>query len=286
MNNIIVEKSDDSSGTVHSEKVSVVIPSLDGSRKGNVAKLKAQLFRQTLRPYEIITVIRVSPNGRSRNEGVKKASGDYYVFIDDDVTLGNELVIENLIKPFIGRNDIGMTGPSQLIPDDSNKFQISAAKQIPRSLFPVQTEIVDSDMVSHMCLAMPAKLFKDVGWENPDIISGTDPDLRYRVRKAGYRVCVVPDCWAYHPMPETFRKLMKLAFVKGMNSALVRKKYPELVFELDSGFKKDFPDRQSFPIRILRMSLFIVKSILSLKLIFFCYLSSYSCGYLYGTFKK
>ncbi len=243
--------------------ISVIIPSFDGFRKGNVERLKEQLRRQSLPPSEIITVVGVSPNGRTRNLGVEKASGDYYVFIDDDVTLGGGDVMEKLMGPFLERKDVGMTGPSQLIPDDSNDFQKKAARQIPRSVFPVQEELVDSDMVSHMCLAMPAKLFKDVGWENPEIISGTDPDLRHRVRMAGYRVCVVPRCWAYHPMPGTFGAMVKLAFAKGRNSAMTRRTHPDLILELDSGWKKEFQPKRSLPFRVLRTLLNLVKGLLS-----------------------
>jgi GT2 family glycosyltransferase len=266
------------------KKISVIIPSFDGCRNGNVRNLEKQLVSQTLAPFEIIIVIGVSPNGRARNEGVKKASGDYYIFIDDDVALGDENVFQNLIKSFLEHRDIGMAGPSQLIPESSNQFQKKAANQIPRSLFPIQKELVDSDMVSHMCLAMPAKLFKDLGWENPDIISGTDPDLRYRVRKAGYRVCVAPNCWAYHPMPETFSKLIKLAFIKGRNSAIMRKTHPDLVFELDEGFKKNFAHRKPFIIRIVRTIFNILHALLLMKFIKLANAIAYILGNIWGAF--
>ncbi len=259
-------------------KVSVIIPSADGSRGGNVERLKAQIGMQTLKAHEVIVVVGVSPNGRARNEGVKKASGDYYVFIDDDVTLGDDKVLEKLIAPFLGRTDVGMTGPSQLVPEDSNWFQRVSAKQLPRSYFPVQEELVDSDMVSHMCLAMPAKLFKDVGWENPDIIAGTDPDLRYRVRKAGFRVCVVPHCWAYHPMPATFKELLRLSFIKGKNSAKVRKTHPHLVYELDEGYRKDFAPTRPLAYRIARALANLALSALSLKFIRVAATASYALG--------
>ncbi len=109
-------------------RVSVIIPSLDGSRKGNVQRLKKQLAEQTLKPCEVIVIVGVSPNGRARNQGAEKASGKYLVFIDDDVTLGHERVLVNLIQPFLERDDLGITGPSQQIPEDSNWLQKAAAR--------------------------------------------------------------------------------------------------------------------------------------------------------------
>ena len=278
---------------MNKEKVTVIIPSLDGKRGGNVERLKASLGSQTVKPYEIIVVIGVSPNGRARNVGVERAkkNTDFFVFIDDDVILGHERVLENLIKPFLhspeyGEKPVGMTGPSQLIPEDSNWFQKAAARQIPRSVFPVQKELVDSDMVTHMCLCMSAGLFIDLGMENPDIIAGTDPDLRHRVREAGYRVCVVPDTWAYHPMPERLSGLMKMAFYKGRNSALVRRTHPDLVLELDTGFKREFRPKRSLAVRVLRLTGMIFISVFKLHLIFTAYTLVYSAGNLFGSLMK
>lgn len=267
-------------------KISVIIPSFDGIRGGNVDKLKKDLDAQTLEPYEIILSIGISPNGKARNEGVKKASGNYYVFIDDDVTLGCSDLLEKLIIPFFEDKNVGMTGPSQLIPEDSTWLQKVAAKQMPRSEFPVQKQLVDSDMVTHMCLCMPAELFKKVGWENPDIIAGTDPDLRHRVRQAGFRVCVVPDCWAYHPMPETFYKLMRLSYVKGKNSAIVRKEYPDLVLELDDGFKKEFKPKRSIAFRIIRNFGILLYCIVTFKFIRLVTTAAYIWGNTRGSMRK
>jgi GT2 family glycosyltransferase len=269
-------------------KISVIIPSFDGVRGGNVEQLKNDLNNQTLPPSEIIVSVGVSPNGRARNEGVKKASNDadFYVFIDDDVTLGSEDLLEKLIMPFLKYEDMGITGPSQRIPEDSSWIQKLAARELPRSDFPIQEKLVDSDMVTHMCLCMPAELFKKVGWENPDIIAGTDPDLRYRVRKAGYRVCVAPECWAYHPMPQTFWKILKLSYIKGKNSAIVRKKHPDMVLELDEGFKKDFKPKRSFLYRIFRNIKILIWCLVSFKLIRFITTIAYIWGNLWESSKR
>lgn len=269
-------------------KISVIMPSFDGVRGGNVERLKNDLNNQTLKPDEIIVSVGISPNGKARNEGVKKASedADFYVFIDDDVTLGCEDLLEKLVIPYFKHSDIGMTGPSQRIPEDSTWIQKLAARELPRSDFPVQEKLVDSDMVTHMCLCMPAKLFKDVGWENPDIIAGTDPDLRYRVRKAGYRVCVVPECWAFHPMPQTFWKILKLSYIKGKNSAIVRKRTPDKVLELDEGFKKDFIPKRSFLYRVFRNIKILIWCLVTFRFIRFITTVAYIWGNLWESLKK
>jgi glycosyltransferase involved in cell wall biosynthesis len=272
--------------------VSVIIPSLDGFRNGNVPKLLEDIKTQTVKDLEVIIVKGVAPNGRARNEGVKVAQGKYIVSIDDDVSLGNDRVIENLISPFLvetretgDEGRIGLTGASQLIPEDSSYFQKRAIKQIPRTYFPIVNEITETDMVSHMCLAIPAQLYKDIGWENDVIHSGTDPDLRFRVRQAGYKIVVVPNTWAYHPLPKTLYELLKMSYNKGEDSAWVRKNYPQLVYELSDGFKSDFKPKRSFSYRITRGGWNIVESVITFKLINFASKMSYTLGYLVGTVK-
>ena len=85
-------------------KVSIIIPSMDGYRDGNVPKLKESLSEQTYKDFEIHVVVGISPNGRARNEGVKRTTGEILVFIDDDVTFGNDRVVEN--RPRIIKKEI------------------------------------------------------------------------------------------------------------------------------------------------------------------------------------
>jgi len=396
--------------------ISVVIPSRDGKRGGNVDRLLDDLRSQTRQDFEVILAIGFSPNGHARNQGVKAARGKYLVCIDDDVTLGHERVLENLIRPFEiadfrlridnaeaqkgrivregkrrnakarrgegaerqgseprshgegqvgtgegerrtssierrmrrgevakegqGRNPdvekagragtqrregaeaqgraegehrtsntehpisntehrtsaspltddrsaltdlpIGMTGPSQLIPPSQPRWVHYAARQLPRSFFPVANEITDSDMVSHMCLCMSTQLYKDVGWENDEIVRGTDTDLRFRVRKAGYRIVVVPDAWAYHPLPDTPRKLLKMWFDKGKWTAYNRRRFPGFHFEAPDGVAKDFVPLRSMRYRVARYAFRVLAAMATMKPVRLATQVAYVCGYAKG----
>ncbi|MBU2540542.1 MAG: hypothetical protein KJ593_01435 [Candidatus Omnitrophica bacterium] len=57
--------------------------------------------------------------------------------------------------------------------------------------------------------------------ENENLIRGTNPDLRQRLREAGYRIALVPETWAYHPAPGNFLELI---------SVFLRKAYVQLGF--------------------------------------------------------
>ena len=208
-------------------KVSIVIPTLDGSCKGNVERLLGDIKRQTIKDLEVILVKGVRPNGRARNEGVKKAQGDYLVFIDDDSILGHERVIENLVSPLEKDKRIGMTGASTLCPKDATWLEKTFARM--RNLeFPVVKETVDTDHAKHACCALRKEVYKGVGWESDDLITGTDDDLRQRLRRAGYGVVVVPETWVYNHMDKTLFAIMRKSLRMGLGFAYACKVHPEI----------------------------------------------------------
>jgi glycosyltransferase involved in cell wall biosynthesis len=266
--------------------VSVVIPSLDGKREGNVDKLLNDLKGQTYKSIEIILSIGESPNGHARNVGCEIARGQYLVLIDDDVTLGDEHVLQNIIDPLISRDDIGMTGPAQLIPPGANWFQHWSGKQIPRSLSAIVDEITDSDMVSHMCLAISKDLFEKVGRESDWLLAGTDPDLRYRVRQAGFRVVVVPQTWAYHPAPESMKSLFNFAYKKGSYTAWQYRYARDLMYDAPDGHTGEFKAQSTLGFRIVRKVGRMCVELVSLRPLGLIFDIVYSVGYVHGLVRK
>ena len=267
-------------------EVSVIIPSWDGNRGGNVLKLIQQLKAQNLTSIEIILSVAESPNGYARNLGADVAKGNFLVFIDDDVCLGHKRVLEHLIAPFNTSQGIGLTGVSQLIPPDANRFQRWCANQIPRAISSVVEEITDSDMVTTMCLAIPRDLFYHVGKMNDRLLAGVDPDLRHRVRKAGYRVVVVPQTWAYHPAPESLRSLFRYAFRKGGYTAWQYRFSRDLMYDCPDGHVEEFADQTTLAYRVIRKGFRVLKEIVMLRPLGLIYDLSYTFGYLDGLVRR
>lgn len=272
--------------------VSVVIPSLDGYRGGNVSKLIEALNKQTFQDFEVLVVVGEKPNSRARNVAVQYAKGEIMVFFDDDVTLGDEKVIENLITPFfppfrsLVLHPIGITGASTLLPPDANRFQKRCAREFERIEFPVTSEIVETDMAHHAALSMRKDVYIKVGQENENLLLGTDPDLRYRVRQAGYKVVVVPHTWVYHPPPLNLRGFLKGVFQRGKDAAYVFWHYPHLVYETPVGDVANFIPKRSFLYRAIRFVVQNLSAFINLKLIFLSARIAYGLGYIMGLVKQ
>lgn len=207
--------------------VSVIIPSLKGNSQ-NLDRLKRTVLSSGIpeEKLEIITALGVSPNGRARDVAVPKTSGEYLIFMDDDVSFPEPEHLKEIVSFLETHEELGLCGPAQQIPENLDKKAKQRARQIPRTHVDTTDTFRETDMVTHACLAIPRELFIDIGMEHPNLISGTDPDLRQRVRQAGYKVGLVPGTRVYHPPITNFLELIQANFNGGRRSKWVKRHYP------------------------------------------------------------
>ena len=226
-------------------KVAVIIPSGDASRDDSLAGLMEDLRRQTVQPEQIEVVRGVSPNGRARNVGVERTRAEYLLFLDDDVRLGSDDVIEKLLLA-LDEPGVGLSGTSQLLPPTSSSFQRRCAREISRSKSTVVEVLTDSDMVTTQCCATRRSTLDQLGGFHDRILRGVDPELRHRYRQAGWRIAIAPRAWHYHPMPADWRALWHMAYRNGYSSAFAQQNFPETVLFNPEGHVDSFEARPSF----------------------------------------
>ncbi len=266
--------------------VSVIIPHFYASRRPNVDALIANLRLQTYQNIEVLIVHKVSPQGRAINTGARAAQGKVIMVFDDDATFDQKDLVERLLAVLKDHPDVGMAGASIVSPDNINPFQRAAAKQFPRFHMPVVDQLTDSDMPCHGCVAFPREVFEKVGMERENILRGLDPDLRVRIRQAGYRVVLVPNTRVYHPFPETLGKFTRLFFRNGYGSAYIQTFHPEINYDTDEAVdSKKFVPKRSFIYRLFRFPLRLLQSLVSLRLIRLLGYSVYALGYAWGGLK-
>ena len=205
-------------------RVSVVIPSLDG----RVDALRASIARQTLRPAEVEVAVGIRPNGRARNVGVARTSGDILVFIDDDAVLGGDDTLANLVRPLLTDPSLGVTGTAKLLPPDADGWQRGVAREVPRIEHPIVDAPLETNPpldehgyieITTTCCAMRRDVFDAVGGFDNQLVRGVDTEFFYRVRRLGYRFILVPHTWVYHPAPPTLYGLLRKHFLYGVGHA-------------------------------------------------------------------
>lgn len=259
--------------------ISVVIPSGTAERDSSLEKLIEDARSQDYSPLEIEVVRGISPNGNARNQGITRTRGDILIFLDDDVRLGSQNVFSTLVSA-LQQPGVGLVGTSQLLPLDSTPFQKRCAEQIARSQSTLVEKLTDSDMVTTQCCAIRRDLLEKIGGFHPRILRGVDPELRHRVRKAGYRIAIAPKVWHYHPMPQTLQALCRLAWRNGHASSFAQQKFPETVLFNPEGHVSEFNAKPSLLTRLLRRTRELTEHFWRGSLYGIIYDLSYTMGYI------
>lgn len=264
-------------------RVSVIIPSRDGYRDGCVPRLLKSIEAQTFRDYEVHIVKGVAPQGKAINQGADETSGDILLILDDDSRLADETVFQKIVDAVDSDPKIGFAGASIVVPPEASAFQQRAANQFPRFNTPVVDEITDSDLACHGCVAMPRAIFDEIGRERDDIIRGLDPDLRVRMRAAGYRVVLVPGARIYHPLPEGWRNLMRIFYRNGKGSAYSQRFQPDSVYDTHESLDaSNFRPRTSLAYRAVRFPLRLMRALFTGQWMRLAAYSAYGTGYIWG----
>ncbi|MFC1590608.1 glycosyltransferase [Candidatus Omnitrophota bacterium] len=269
--------------TEQAPKVSIIIPSTDGYRDGNVPRLMDAIKRQDFKGIEIVVVKGVSPGSEARNEGARRAKGRFLVFIDDDVKIDRDDLITNLVKTLEEDPKIGMAGAPMVVPEDATFFQKRTIEECSWAYSPVIDKTRDSDLVCHACQAIPRRLYLELGGENPELLRGEDAEFHNRMREAGYRIVLAANTGVYHPPYRDLPALVKERFMSGFLGARDQVYYPHLIFEYGSGYTKEFRRKYAFSIRIMRFIFNrIIFSVLRLRFIRLIFYVSYGAGRISG----
>ena len=263
--------------------LSLIIPSRDGIRDGMVTRLITSIETQSFTDYEIKIVKGVSPQGKAINLGAAQTTGEILVILDDDSELADDKVFERLVEVIQSDDSIGMAGASIVVAPDASPFQKRAAAQFPRFQTPVVEAVTESDLACHGCCAIPRCIFDEIGGEREDLLRGLDPDLRVRLREAGYKVVLAPQARIYHPMPDGWPQLLRIFFRNGFGSAYAYKFRPETVYETHEKLAGvNFQPKTSLAYRIARFPLRLLKALATGQALRFGAYCSYALGYGWG----
>ena len=260
--------------------ISIIIPTVDKTRGGHLPALLQQIEIQSFTNWEIILIIKDSRQGRAINCGVAVAAGKYIVTFDDDTKLGSGDLLEKMVHHMEIHPEFGMAGVANIPPANATWFTKKVMEQLPRRTSPIVDTIVESDLAEHPCAIFPKHVFMAIGGENELIPRGLDPYLRAEIRKAGYKVVVLPKLFIHHLPPASFTKFCCQFYRNGKMAAYVNKFYPEFVVELTTQHQDKVPKKRSNLTRIISYIFRILKALFSLNIFYLLSLKFYLLGYI------
>jgi cellulose synthase/poly-beta-1,6-N-acetylglucosamine synthase-like glycosyltransferase len=217
----------------------------DGSEDNTVKIVKS---------YKRVRLIQQKHKGpaATRNLGAKKAKGSILLFTDSDC-IPSRNWIRNMIESFKDSEIVGVSGTYKTL----NKESIVArfiGYEIARN-HEVMKKQKYIDFIGSYSAAYRKDIFLKFGGfdESFPIASGEDPELSFRISKAGYKMFFQPKAYVYHRHPDSLKKFLKQQFWRGYWRVLLYKKHTDKMFR-----HAYTPLRLYFEIALLGISIFLL----------------------------
>lgn len=151
------------------------------------------------------------------NVALKEYTGDALVRVDAHASIPPEFVRKNVEVLESGEDISG--GRVISIPEKQTEFQkmllLAENSPICGGVAPFRRS-EKREYVSTMAFGMYRKeIFEHVGFYNENLSRTEDNDMSYRVRKAGYKLCLDPSVYSSRHTRSTFVKLVKQKYLNG-----------------------------------------------------------------------
>ncbi len=178
--------------------------------------------------------------GDSRNFGMDKAQGDYFLFFDSDCVLPPDY-FEKLDEGLEALNPDAFGGP-----DAAHESFSTVQKAINYSMTSFFTtggirggkKQLDQYQPRSFNMGLSKEVYKKVGGFS-DIHPGEDPDLSFRIMDAGYKVSLISDAKVFHKRRINFKLFAKQVYKFGVVRVILNKWHPgrsKLVYFFPSAF--------------------------------------------------
>jgi cellulose synthase/poly-beta-1,6-N-acetylglucosamine synthase-like glycosyltransferase len=161
-----------------------------------------------------------------RNFGAKKAKGKIIVFTDSDC-IPTKNWLKEMVKPFEDDQIVGVQGTYRTL----NKNKIIArfeGYEIEKRHERMKRQKY-IDFIGTFSAAYRRDVFLKFGGFDTSfpMASGEDPELSYRIAKAGYKMVFNPRAIVYHPHVDNLRKYLKQKFYRAYWRVLMYAKHPD-----------------------------------------------------------
>lgn len=144
------------------------------------------------------------------NVGLKEATGDYLVVLNNDTEVSPGWIWRSL-KHFYRNSSLGILGPSTNNCGNEGRIKLRGnpndwlGEVVPRFNFRVPS-LIEVNTAAFFCVFIPRKVFDSIGLISPEFGRGyfEDDDYCKRVQSLGYRIGIARDVFVYHQMGASF----------------------------------------------------------------------------------
>ena len=233
------------------KKYSIVIPVFN--RPEEIRELLESVERQTFKNFEVIIVEDGSEDkcdtivseyaaridiryfykentgpGDSRNFGMRKALGRYFVFFDSDCVIPADYLEK--VKNFLTKTPLdAFGGPDRADASFSNiqrAINYAMTSTLTTGGVRGKENTLDHYQPRSFNMGIRRAVYESVGGFS-DIHPGEDPDLSYRIMEKGFKVGLIKNAFVYHKRRVDFRKFIKQVYKFGVVRPILIKWYPD-----------------------------------------------------------
>ncbi|WP_369048865.1 glycosyltransferase family 2 protein [Tenacibaculum sp. UWU-22] len=196
----------------------------DGSKKSSEEIVKNYVSKLNLKYFYKEN----SGAGASRNYGMEKASGNYFIILDSDVIVPPQYLYE--VKKTLQENYTDAFGG----PDAAHSSFTTLQKAINYSMTSVLTtggirgkkKSVGKFQPRSFNFGLSKTAFEKVkGFSN--MKTGEDIDLTFRLITNGFKTQLIDKAFVYHKRKSTLKQFFKQTFSFGTARPILNKKYPK-----------------------------------------------------------
>ncbi len=230
---------------------SIIVPVYN--RPGETAELLDSLTKQTYTDFEVIIVedgssikaqsvvngymdkLNISyfykdntGPGPSRNYGMEKATGNFFIILDSDVILPPEYL--QAIDTFLNKKPVDAFGGPDKALDTFTPLQkaidFAMTSFLTTGGIRGKAEKLEKFHPRSFNMGISRKVFnKTKGFSTMRF--GEDIDLSIRIMKAGFKTALIKDGYVYHKRRNTLKQFFKQIYNSGIARINLYKKYPD-----------------------------------------------------------
>lgn len=165
----------------------------------------------------------------ARNFGASKSKGDILLFTDADCVQPKDWV-RNMIEPFKDEEIAGVSGTYKTLNKGSLIARFAGYEIEERHKSLSKKRFLD--FIGTFSAGYRKKIFQKYGGFDTSFAtsSGEDPELSFRMHKAGFKMVFQPKAFVYHRHPDSLYKFLKQKFWRGYWRVLTYKKHKDKIF--------------------------------------------------------